>query len=204
MTPPIMKLKPRLIRRWALLGVGSLGLVTVGLVGLLKSRGVSIAELAQHPGTLSDCPADVASDLENPAFGARPARAASVAQRPIKVVVKPWAGRHNVYGVFSLPIGDPSSQTGGPPPYITIDLPGRQTYCAAVVKIDPSWVGLPDRPDQEVVIGLLHTRTALWLLGHGQKADLQNPENWSLHQRSGQPSPAAVKPPPPDRDPDSA
>jgi hypothetical protein len=193
------RLKPKLIRR---LGLGLLGLVALGLVGtagLLKWRGVSIAQVTQHPGTLSECSAEP----DNQAPGTQPAASSAdgpAQQRPVKVVVKPWAGRHNVYGVFTLPITDPSSQAVAP--YITIHIPGRQTYCAAAVTVDPSWVGLPDRPGQQVVIGLLHTRTAWWLLGHGQKADLQNPENWSLRQRSG--GPAAVKVPAADQQQDSA
>jgi hypothetical protein len=200
------RLKPKLIGRLGLAALGLVALGLVGTVGLLKWRGVSLAQVTQHPGTLSECSADGESENQ-PAREQPPgeqAGASGAQQRPVKVVVKPWAGRHHVYGVFILP--DSTSQTTGQatgqPPYITINIPGRQTYCAAVVQVDPSWVGLPDRPGQQVVIGLLHTRTAWWLLGHGQKADLQNPENWSLRQRSG--GPAAVKAPDADRSKDAA
>jgi hypothetical protein len=91
--------------------------------------------------------------------------------------------------VFSLPIdqarwsvidGHLVANNGQSPPIITINLPGRQTYCAAVVQIEPHWVGLAERPDRRVVIGLMHTRTAWWLMAHGQKGDLENANNWSL------------------------
>lgn len=185
----------------------------VGLLALNISRPGLIRRAIQNPSKLSDCPTETADGLAAGEFSASELAAGEPASRPasegatdaaspppvapdrlvklspIKVVVKPWVGRHHVYGVFSLPIdqarwsvvdGQLVANNGQSPPIITINLPGRQTYCAAVVQIEPHWVGLPDQPDRRVVIGLMHTRTAWWLMAHGQKGDLENPNNWSI------------------------
>lgn len=97
-----------------------------------------------------------------------------VTARPVKVVVEPWEGRHKTYGVFVLP-GDKAV-----PGYVAIEVAGKQTYCGRVVKINPRWVGLEEERDRVVVVGLLRTRTALWLVGNGKRGELLDRGNWRL------------------------
>jgi hypothetical protein len=49
----------------------------------------------KRPSTLSKCPTEltVTADRSGPRL------------HPAKVVVKPWDGRHNVYGLFVVPAG---------------------------------------------------------------------------------------------------
>ncbi len=139
-----------------------LGLTAIALLSLTLWKSPKLFTATQNAREISDCPTDLAID---PAL------------RPIKVMVEPWEGRHKTYGVFVLP----ASQRI--PEHVAISVPGRQTYCGRVVKIHPEWVGLEERADQQVVVGLLRTRTALWLVGQGRKQDLQNPQNWQLSAR---------------------
>jgi hypothetical protein len=142
-----------------------LSLSALALLGFSLWKGPQIVYATQTVRTLSDCPSDLMGTAEGNL-------------RPIKVVAEPWEGRHKTYGVFVLPAGKPV------PSHVAIEVPGKQTYCGRVVKINPNWVGLEERADQQVVVGLLRTRTALWLVGSGKRGDLLDRENWRLSQGS--------------------
>ncbi|NJM46688.1 MAG: hypothetical protein HC860_11480 [Alkalinema sp. RU_4_3] len=142
-----------------------LSLSALALLGFSLWKGPKLFHATQTARTLSDCPRDLMDTAEGNL-------------RPVKVVVEPWEGRHKTYGVFVLPADQRV------PSHVAIEVPGKQTYCGRVVKINPHWVGLEERSDQQVVVGLLRTRTALWLVGSGKRGDLLDRENWRLSQGS--------------------
>ncbi|MBE9028224.1 hypothetical protein IQ266_00455 [filamentous cyanobacterium LEGE 11480] len=137
------------------------GLITVA--GLLV--GAKAIHFISRSQAISDCPASVAGQAM---------AAADSKLHPLKVVVEPWEGRHNVYGVFVIPKGHRSDR------FVTITFDDRQTYCGSIVPVDPSWVNMKVQPGQQVVLGLLRTRTAIWLLTNGKKSQLEQPASWTL------------------------
>ena len=93
-----------------------------------------------------------------------------------KVVVRPWLGRHQVYGVFMVPLQYRSGKryTG------TISI---QSFTEEFI---PDWHqvqridGVNPKPGYYLVQGYLPTRIALWFVFTGQFGDILTPCNWSL------------------------
>lgn len=94
----------------------------------------------------------------------------------IKVVVRPWLGRHQIYGIFMVPIEYRSGRkyTG------TISV---QDFTDEFI---PDWHqiqridGVVVKPGYYLVQGYLPTRIALWFLFTGQFADMLTPCSWTL------------------------
>lgn len=94
---------------------------------------------------------------------------------PVKLVVQPWRGQHNVYGTFIIPSGYKNDG------FFTLTLPGNKTYCGKLITI--GGVSLPghyQQPTNYIIRGYLNTRIALGLIIQGHINDLKRPKNWKL------------------------
>jgi|GEM_PF-868664 len=94
---------------------------------------------------------------------------------PIKTVVKPWRGEHNVYAIFALPLQYQDiyyrSQLlvkGTDTPWLITPTDGRKYGATA-----PEGYFL--------VIGFFRTRLALLYFVTGKFSELQQPCNWTLY-----------------------
>ncbi len=94
---------------------------------------------------------------------------------PEKIVVKPWKGQHNVYGIFQIPGGYLNDKM------LKIEIPGSKTYCGILsyggtVAVD----GVRAKPGHYLMKGMLNTRFAMKLILEGKKDELKQPQNWNL------------------------
>jgi hypothetical protein len=93
-----------------------------------------------------------------------------------KVVVKPWMGRHEVFGIFMVPLRYRSSKTYSG----TISVNGYTD------EFHPDWdlvqhvEGIKVRPGYYLVKVYLPTRVALLFLFSGRFGDLRAPCNWTV------------------------
>ncbi len=128
----------------------------------------------QKPGVISECP-EVATQTSF----ATPAKTI----HPTKVIVRPWRGRHHVYGIFVLPPGYTAAE------FFQISLKDAGSYCGGVsgledfvsdTSIDTKDLSLEKGESDRVVVGRLRTRTALWVISKGKHELLNLPQSWSL------------------------
>lgn len=94
---------------------------------------------------------------------------------PEKIVVEPWKGQHNVYGIFQIPGGYLNDRM------LKIEIPGSKTYCGILayggtVAVD----GVYAKPGHYLMKGMLNTRFAIKLILHGKQEELKQPQNWNL------------------------
>jgi hypothetical protein len=95
---------------------------------------------------------------------------------PQKIVVKPWKGRHQVYGVFVLPDGYQTNKA------VVVSIEGESPYCSGtpiLVKGD-KFQGVYATAGERIVVAYFRTRTASWLIAQGKADLLKQPQNWSL------------------------
>ena len=95
--------------------------------------------------------------------------------QPEKIVVKPWLGRHHVYGIFQIPGGYLNDKL------LKVEIPGGGTHCGILtyggtVTID----GVYAKPGHYLMKGFLNTRIALKLILQGKQAELKQWDNWKL------------------------
>jgi hypothetical protein len=93
-----------------------------------------------------------------------------------KVVVQPWLGRHQVFGIFMVPLLYRSGRTYS----------GRISVQSFNEEFIPDWhqiqwvEDLVVEPGYYLVQGYLPTRIALWFLFTGHFGDLLDPCNWTV------------------------
>ncbi len=97
---------------------------------------------------------------------------------PIKIVVKPWRGEHNVYALFAVPLQYRDSD---------------YRYKLLVKGSDTPWdaspanerlYGLTAPEGYFLAIGFFKTRLSLLYLVSGRFGNLKDPCNWTLHLSS--------------------
>jgi hypothetical protein len=94
----------------------------------------------------------------------------------VQVVVRPWQGQHNVYGIFMIP----ERYKHGQPYVMSLKIQGFTTKFSAVS------AGGEDRDNIVVEQGhylqraYVPTRNALWFLFTGRFGDLRAPCHWWL------------------------
>jgi hypothetical protein len=93
---------------------------------------------------------------------------------PTKVVVQPWQGQHQVYGIFAIPLERVSSRR------VMISIPGAGTYCGGITRVGSNVEGMQAPPKHYLVKANLRTRTAASLVTRGYLNQLQEPRNWEL------------------------
>ncbi len=92
-----------------------------------------------------------------------------------KVVVQPWKGRHQFYGIFVIPI----IYVDGYPALLKVK--GIKPICRRVMNTSPKSIDGISAPSGGTVLKLyLRTRVAFWLMITGQLKDLEKPEHWTL------------------------
>ncbi|PZO43474.1 MAG: hypothetical protein DCF19_05925 [Pseudanabaena frigida] len=94
---------------------------------------------------------------------------------PIKIVVEPWRGEHNVYGIFAIPLQ-----------YKDISYRSKML----VKGTDNAWdatptdgvkYGLTTPEGYFLLVSFFRTRLTLWYLVTGRFKELQQPCNWKLY-----------------------
>ena len=93
-----------------------------------------------------------------------------------KLVITPWYGRHNVYGVFVIP-----SQYRDKEYSATVIVRGVKEH--ADLSLRPTrehGIIIADVPDRFVKHAHIHSRIAMWFLLPGHFGDLQSTCNWAL------------------------
>ena len=97
--------------------------------------------------------------------------------RPTKVVVEPWNGRHQVYGIFMVPNRYKDERMYS----ATVSVQGFDGRL--ILGRSPENVYKEDvvaEPGYHLKRGYVPTRVALWFLFTGQSGDLRAPCNWAL------------------------
>lgn len=94
---------------------------------------------------------------------------------PEKIVVKPWRGRHHVYGVFMIPKESKSDQL------VTVSVSENKTYCGQMINFgETSYENIDTKPGYYLMKGYVNTRLALYLIIQGKIDQLKQPSNWKL------------------------
>lgn len=91
-----------------------------------------------------------------------------------KVIVSPWHGQHQVYGLFMLP---DAVQPGQP---VVLAVKDVGVYCDIVVNSGKSIDGIDAKPHHYLMKDYIRTRTALWLIAQGKLEQLKHPSSWTL------------------------
>jgi len=150
---------PPLMKHWG--AHKTIGIASAGIALVLAG---TIAWLVNKPPT-TNCGAEAPADSKIHTI------------RPTKVVVEPWQGRHQVYGIFMVPnrYKDDSrySATMSVQGFDGVFTPGRSPeneHAEDVVA----------EPGHYVKRGYVPTRVALWFLFTGRFGDLRAPCHWTL------------------------
>jgi hypothetical protein len=94
---------------------------------------------------------------------------------PIKVVVEPFQGRHQVYAIFQL---DGSKLP--PNERVIVTVGGAGHYCEVSNSVGKYFEGIEPPPGFYLSRHFIRTRTALRLSAKGLLGKLRSPENWML------------------------
>ena len=96
---------------------------------------------------------------------------------PVKIVIRPWLGQHEVFGIFMVPLrfrsGKRYSGSISVQSYSGAFRPDQQPEV-------PRIEGVVVEPGSYLVRGYVPTRIALWFLVTGQFGELRSPCNWIL------------------------
>jgi len=146
----------------------ALATLTVILATLALQSGFS---LPRKPSAVSRCPQEalVVKNTNNGRI------------HPQKVVVRPWKGRHQVYGVFVLPNEYQANNA------VVVNIEGISTYCGGkpIPKVKDEFQGVYAQPGERIVVAYFRTRTASWLIAQGRMEELKQPRNWLLSIQKG-------------------
>jgi hypothetical protein len=93
---------------------------------------------------------------------------------PCQVVIQPWKGRHNVYGVFMVPVEDQAGKI------LVIQIKGVGTYCGATERVGTSFAEIRAKPGHYLIKAHLRTRTSTTLIVEGYGKQLNDLQNWKL------------------------
>lgn len=99
---------------------------------------------------------------------------------PVKVAVRPWLGRHQVFGIFIVPLRYRSgTRYSGTISVQSFTGPFRPDQQPEAQRVEDVVV----EPGSYLIRGYIPTRNALWFLFAGQLGDLRSPCNWTLEFR---------------------
>ena len=107
--------------------------------------------------------------------GYLPANRATISVHPLKVIVEPFLGRHQVFAIFQMerekcPPGEP----------VILTVVGAGKYCEATDSIGQHFEGLEASSGYYLSKHYIRTRTALWLTIQGVLDPLKQPQNWTI------------------------
>ena len=122
--------------------------------------------LPKRPGIASKCPEEALVTYNSSEYQLHPQ----------KVIIKPWQGRHQVYGIFVLPEEYRASN------FFTVSIEGASSYCGGqpVTVAGKKFQGVYAQPGERILVGYFRTRTASWLIAQGRIEQLKQPNNWVL------------------------
>jgi hypothetical protein len=125
---------------------------------------LAISKLNKSVITKSSCPEEIFPNLN-----VRKTQAT-----PYKLIIKPWEGRHNVHGIFMLPMEDRTGKL------LFLNIPGAGTFCGGAHDVGTYFEGIEAKPGYYFVKTNLRTRTSIWLITKGFSEQLQDSRNWQL------------------------
>jgi hypothetical protein len=134
--------------------------IGVGLASAILILAGILAWLLNMPPT-HDCPEEGSS--APPKF------------RPAKVVARPWFGRHEVYGIFMIPLRFRSGRTYSG----TLSVNGYRAELPPDTQMVQQVEGVNVKPGYYLVQGYVPTHMALIFLLNGQFGDLRASCNWT-------------------------
>jgi hypothetical protein len=110
-------------------------------------------------------------------IGYLPANGSTTSVHPVKVVVEPFSGRHQVYAIFQL---DREKSPPGKPVILTVV--GAGTYCeiGGSGGLLQHFDGVEANPGYYLSRHYIRTRTAIWLSFQGLFKQLKQPQSWTL------------------------
>jgi hypothetical protein len=94
---------------------------------------------------------------------------------PIKVVVEPFDGQHQVYAIFRL---DQAKSPPSLPVVLTVIHAGK--YCESTNYLGQNFAEIAVPNQYYLSQHYIRTRTALWLTVQGLLGELRKPSNWIL------------------------
>ena len=97
-----------------------------------------------------------------------------VAIHPEKVIMRPWQGQHQVYGIFMLP------KTIHSRDFVVLKVKGVGVYCDIVNRSGTKREGVIAKPGHFLMMDYIRTRTTLALILQGKANLIENPENWVM------------------------
>jgi hypothetical protein len=121
------------------------------LVIILTIAAIVLFSLDQSIEAASACPKHVLNRLAN----------TEISINATKVVIDPWQGRHNVYGIFMVPASQITRR------YVVIRIPGSGLYCGGISHLAIQFDEVVAVPGHYLVKGFLRTRTTFWLMSKG-------------------------------------
>jgi hypothetical protein len=93
----------------------------------------------------------------------------------IKVVVEPFLGQHQVYGIFQLSLED--CPPGQP---VILTVVGAGKYCEIVNNLGQHFEGIEVGSKYYLTKHYIRTRTAISLSIKGLLSELKQPRNWTM------------------------
>lgn len=140
-----------------LLGIGFI-LISICFSSLV------IYKLDKNFNNISRCPEEILVRLNE----------ANPQASPSKIVIKPWKGRHNVHGIFMLPVDDESAKR------LVVRIPGAGTFCGGAHSVGTSFEGIQAKPGYYLIKTNFRTRTSIWLIARGFANQLKDSQNWKV------------------------
>lgn len=107
--------------------------------------------------------------------GYLPADLSTTSIHPIKVVVEPFQGQHQVYGIFKI---KKQKSPYNQPVVLTVSHVGK--YCEFTNYIGQNFEEITVYNEYDLSQHFIRTRTALWLTIQGLLGELRKPDNWIL------------------------
>ena len=140
----------------------TIGTASVGVALMLAG---TVAWLLNKPAT-SDCGGEAPADHKVHEI------------RATKVVVQPWLGEHQVYGIFMVPDRYKHSNNYT----VAMAVRGLDRRFAVGERVDKQYVvdDVLAGPGHYLLRIYVPTRVALWFLVNGLFGDLRRPCNWTL------------------------
>ncbi len=108
--------------------------------------------------------------------GYLPSNRPTTSVHALKVVVKPFEGRHEVYAIFQL---DREKCPPARPVILTVGGAGKYCETSGVYQME-EFEGIKPPPGYYLSQHFIRTRTALWLTIQGLLDQLKQPYNWTL------------------------
>ncbi len=93
---------------------------------------------------------------------------------PEKIVVKPWDGQHNVYGIFMIPDRYRNDIL------FTVTIDKTEVHCGVFQSPVTTDEGINAKPGYYVIKGFLNTRVALGVILEGKGHQLKQSQNWRV------------------------